>query len=164
MLRYLAAFGTIELVVLGAMLVMEQGTVRVLSWTWLAYYAATSALIPWLAAWCGAEAVDRVSPRRALDHRRRGLAPVIAGAGAAVVTTFAGAFVIAHLGERLHEAVSLGVIAAAVSAAAIALLPRTRIGMCISCGYDLAITAAGRCPECGAYGSRCESRGFLRRV
>jgi hypothetical protein len=111
-------------------------------------------VVPPLAAWAVAEAVNLLTPRRLFD--RRAAAPV-RRATLGVLTGVVG-FVIAVAAlplveDALPDWATLTAASAVATAIPTLLLPRTRPGHCALCGYDLrGLPRMDQCPECGRTG------------
>ena len=120
--------------------------------------------LPLAVAWFTLDAVHWWRPRRAFDPRvRAGVGPVIRGCIAGAFAVLLSAAGLALANSALIDASGLdpdyldaGVIAAAcllASLSASMTARRARSGHCVGCGYDLAGSPGGRCPECGAVGT-----------
>lgn len=114
----------------------------------------TLGLVPFLAAWAGAELVRAVRSPRVLTRYAHPLKRLLTGLVIGLVGSAVGALAVVLL-EPANGGYAWLLMGGSSLAAAVALLafakPTPR-GHCPRCAYDLAgvtVAAEGKCPECG---------------
>lgn len=97
------------------------------------------------------DVTGKVLRKRAFHPRgRAGFGTAAMGVVAAALATGATAVALPKLGERVSDALVMGLAALVCSGVVVALMPRVRKGTCVRCAYDLAASGEpARCPECG---------------